>query len=119
MFLDLERLRPFVFHRIAKPVQRTDTGIAAPRENQLVGTAHADQLVIDDIGRHPHQCQMFALLPDHLVPCGMGDEMGKAFHGHPVPVMDAKGYRIPQRHHFSHLTTSRRSQFLSRMPIKT
>ena len=38
-----------------KPVQRADARIAAPGEHQLGGAAHADQLVVDEIGRHAHQ----------------------------------------------------------------
>ena len=90
MLLDRERLRPAVLDRVAQPVQRADAGIAAPGEHQLVGAAHADQLVVDQVRRHADQRQVLAALADDLVPGRERDEMGEAFHGDGVAVPDGR-----------------------------
>ena len=58
-------------------MQRADTGIPTPRENRFLGAAHADELVIDQVRRHPDQRQAFALLADNLVAGGVRDKVGE------------------------------------------
>jgi hypothetical protein len=77
-----------MLHRVAEPVQRADAGVAAPGEDQLAGAAGADELVVDEVRRHPDQGQVAAPLPDHLVPGGERDQVGETFHGHGVAVTD-------------------------------
>jgi glutaconate CoA-transferase subunit A len=48
-------------------VQRADARIAAPGEHHLVNAAHADELVVDEVRRHPDQRQALALLADDFV----------------------------------------------------
>ena len=60
-------------------MQRADAGIATPRERELRRATGADQLVVDDVGRHPHQVQVAAALADDLVTGGVRDEVGEAF----------------------------------------
>ena len=70
MLLDRQRARPAVLDGIAQAVQRADAGIAAPGEDHLLGAAHADQLVVDEVRRHADQREVAAALPDHLVAGG-------------------------------------------------
>ena len=67
VLFDLERVRPLVLDGVAKALQRADAGIAAPRERQLGDAAGTDQLVVDHVGRHPHEVQVASLLADDLV----------------------------------------------------
>ena len=90
------------FHGIAETVQRADARIAAPRENELVDAAHADELVVDQVRRHADQGQMLAALPYDLVAGGMRNKMGEAFQRHRVAVangvLDGFGQRRNMRH---------------------
>src|SRR5918995_1747110 len=45
VLLELERRRPPPLDGVTEPVQGTDTGIAAPREDELAGTTRSDELV--------------------------------------------------------------------------
>jgi hypothetical protein len=72
MFLDFKRPRPIVFHRVSQAVQRTNPRIPAPGKNQFSRATRADQLVVNDVRRHSHQCQVFSPLPDHFMPGGEG-----------------------------------------------
>ena len=78
VLLELERRRPAVLDRVAEPVQRADAGVAAPREDELARAAHPDQLVVDDVRRHPDERQVAPLLPDQLVARGVRDQMREA-----------------------------------------
>ena len=88
VLLYLQRDRPGMLHRVAEPVQRADARIAAPGEDQLAGAACADELVVDQVGRHPDQGQIPAPLPDHLVSGGERDQVRESLHGHGVPVVN-------------------------------
>ena len=102
MLLDFELVRPAVLDRVAETMQRADARIAAPGKHQLVGAAHADELVVDQVRRHADQRQVLAALADDLVAGGMGNEMGEAFHRHRVAVadggLDGFGERRNTRH---------------------
>ena len=102
VLLDLERDGPCVLNRVPEPVQGSDARIACPGEHQLAGAARPDQLVVDDVGRHPDQGQVLTPLPYHLVACGMRDQVGETLHCDGVPVVDGCGDRLGQRHDLSH-----------------
>ena len=88
VLLDLERPRPALLVGVAEAVQRADAGIAAPGEHHLLRRAHADQLIVDQVGRHAHQGQVLAALADGLVAGGVGDEVREALEGGGVAVAD-------------------------------
>ena len=60
VLFDLKGAGPSVLHRVTEPMQRTNARIAAPGEHAFRRTARTDQLVIDDVGRHPDERQAFA-----------------------------------------------------------
>ena len=65
-----------------------------PHENvSLRGAPGADQLVVDDVGRHPHQVQVAPALADDLVPGGVRDEVGEALERRRVAVVTSDGSR--------------------------
>ncbi|MCY1496187.1 hypothetical protein D9M68_301160 [compost metagenome] len=68
-------------------MQRTDAGVAAPGEGQLARAAGADQQVVDQVGRHAHQVQVFLALADQLVGGGSGNQVSEAFEGDGVAVV--------------------------------
>ena len=104
MLLDRERLRPAVLDRIAEAVQRADAGIAAPGEHDLVDAAHADELVVDQVGRHADQRQALLLLADDLVAGGMRDQVGEPLHGHGVAIADGRFHGLGKRQKTRHGT---------------
>jgi hypothetical protein len=106
VLLDLERLRPALLDRIAQAVQRADAGIAAPREHELSGAAHADQLVVDQVRRHPDQRQILPALADHLVAGRMGDQVRESLQGDSIAVLQQLGDGLPEREQLCHHATS-------------
>ena len=88
VFLDLQRVRPALLHRVAQAVQRTDTGVAAPGEHQLLRAACTDQQVVDQVGSHADQRQVFPALADQLVAGGRRDQVSEAFEGDAVAIVD-------------------------------
>ena len=78
MFVDFERSRPRILDGIAQAMQRADAGIAAPGERELARGADADQLVVEQIGRHAHEMQVPPALPDQLVAGRERDEVREA-----------------------------------------
>ena len=82
---------------VAEPVQRAHPRVATPGEDELGGAAHADQLVIDQVGRHPDEGEPPLALADDLVAGRMGDEMGEPLHGDRVAVGDGLGHRLRER----------------------
>ncbi len=87
---------------LAHPVQRADAGIAGPGEDELLRLPHADDLVIDDVGRHADQRQVLLALADHLMTGGIGDEMGEPLHRHAVAVAQVGGDGVVQGHERGH-----------------
>ena len=82
-------LRPAVL------VPRRGSGAASrrpglpPQENTSFSRrAHADQLVVDQVGRHADQRQVLAALADRLVAGGERDQVGEALEGDRVAVAD-------------------------------
>ena len=107
VLLELERRRPAVLDRVAEPVQRADAGIAAPGEDELPRAAHPDQLVVDDVGRHPDQRQVAPFLPDQLVPRGVRNQVREALERDGVAVVDELGDRIGELDDRGHSATGR------------
>ena len=91
VLLDLELV---LLHRLAEAVQRADARVAAPGEDQLARAAGADQLVVDDVRRHPHERQIALALADDLLPRGDGDQVGEALERDGVAVVDEVGDRV-------------------------
>ena len=88
MLFQLELLRPSVFDCVSQTVQRADAGIAAPGENQLADAAHADELIVNEVRRHPDQRQPLAALTDNLVARSMRDKMSETLKRDGVAVAD-------------------------------
>ena len=67
-------------------MQRAHTRIATPGEGQPVGASHADHLVVDQVRRHADEVQVAPALPDDLVPCREGNQVGEALQRHALAV---------------------------------
>jgi hypothetical protein len=90
IFLERERTRPAAFDRVAETMQRTDAGIAAPREDQTRRASCADQLIADQVGRHSYQREVAPALPDHFVRSGERDKVSESLDRHRVAVADSR-----------------------------
>ena len=102
MLLVGERIRPGILDGVAQAVQRADAGIAGPREHQLFGAAHPDQLIVDDVRRHADQRQVLAALANDLMAGGGRNEVGETLHRHNIAVADRRGDRVGKRHQLRH-----------------
>jgi len=78
MLFQLELVRPAIFNGITQAVQRTDAGIATPGKDQFGHTAHADELIVNEVRRHPDQSEPFAALPYDLVARSVRDQVREA-----------------------------------------
>ena len=87
-------------------MQRADAGIANPGEYQLVGAAHADELIVNEVGGHSDQGQVAAALADDLVPRRKRDEMGESLHGHRIAIADGRFHGRGKREETGHADTS-------------
>ena len=114
VLFELKRRRPVVLHRVAQAMQRADAGVAAPREDEFFRAAHADQLVVDQIGRHADQRQPLPSLADRLMPGSEGDQMRKPLHGDAVAVVEVAADRIGEGHEFGHQSSVKRRRTRSR-----
>ena len=94
VFFEFQRLRPAVLDGVAQPVQRTYAGIAAPREDEFARAPHADELVVDQVGRHTDQRKAAPALPDDLMAGGEGDQVREPFQGHGVAVVHVLRDRV-------------------------
>jgi len=104
VLLELQRDRPPVLHRVAEPVQRPDTRVAAPGEDQLARAARADELVVDQVGCHPDQRQVAPLLADQLVAGGERYQVRETLHRHRVAVMHGAPHGLGERDDVRHKT---------------
>ncbi|MDT4842420.1 hypothetical protein FQZ97_763220 [compost metagenome] len=102
VFVDLQGVRPLFLYRVAQAVQRAHAGVATPGEGQLAGAARADQQVIDQVGGHAHQVQVFLALADDLVGGGSGNQVGEALEGYFVAIVDEAFDGFAERKDFSH-----------------
>ena len=103
VLLDLERARPAVLDRVPEPVQRAHPGIAAPGEDQLAHAARADQLVVNQVRRHPDHGEVPASLPYHLVPGRERDQVGEPLHRDDVAVVYRPPYSLRERDDLRHI----------------
>ena len=69
----------------------------------MAGAPGADQLVVDDVGRHPHQREIPAALPDDLVAGRERNEVGEAFQRHGIAVTDGVGNGFGKGRNTRHL----------------
>jgi hypothetical protein len=106
VFLYLKRTGPAVLHGVAEAVQGANTGVPTPGEDQFLGAAHPDHLVVDEVRGHPDQGQVPPLLADDLVASGGRNEVREAFEGDRVAVVDQFGYCLAQGRHFAQLLAS-------------
>src|SRR3954452_6822225 len=94
VLLDLQRPGPAVLDRVAQPVQRPDARIASPREDELARAAHADHLVIDQVGGHTYKGELTPALPDDLVAGREWYQVGKALQRQGHTVLHVGTYRV-------------------------
>src|SRR5262249_27676805 len=97
VLLEIEWLGPAMLDRVAEAVERADSGVAAPGEDETAGAAHADQLVVDHVRSHPHERQLAALLTDQLVTGRVRDQVREAFEGDGVTVAHELVHRVAER----------------------
>src|SRR5438445_6345834 len=102
MLLDCNRYRPASLVGISETVKRAHAGIADPGEDELIGTTHADELIVDEVGRHPDESEMAPSLANDLVPGREGNEMGKPFHGDCVAVAQGRFHRFGETEETRH-----------------
>ena len=78
---------------VAEPVQEPTPGLP-PHEKTSFRAQPIDQLVVDDVGRHPDEGQVAALLPDQLVARRMRDQVRESLERDDVAVSNevANGY---------------------------
>jgi hypothetical protein len=106
MLLDRNRARPAALVGVAEAVQRADAGIADPGEDELVGAAHADELIVDEVGRHPDQGEVPAALADDLVSRRERNEMGEPLHRHRIAIADGGFHGFGEGQDAGHADTS-------------
>ena len=63
-------------------------GLPPQEKTSLRAAPIADHLIVEDVGRHPDQRQIAALLTNHLVPGREWDEVRESFHRHHVAILD-------------------------------
>jgi len=102
MLFDLERLRPALLDGIPEAMQRADARVASPGENQLLRAAGANQLVVEEIRRHPNQRQVADALTDDLVARRERNEMREALECDPMPRPDHLPDGVCEGHHDGH-----------------
>ena len=77
-------------------------GLPPQREHELPRAAHPDQLVVDDVGRHPHERQVAPPLPDQLVAGGVRDQVREALERDGVSVVHELAHRFGERDGLGH-----------------
>ena len=90
VLVDFEWAGPGVLDGISKAMQRSDAGIAAPREHQLGCASHADHLVKEEIRRETDEDEIRQALSDDFVTGRKRNQMGEPLHGDAVTVMDER-----------------------------
>ena len=78
VLLELERRGPAALDRVPEAVEAADARVASPREDEPPRAAHADQLVVDQVGCHPHEREIPPPLPDDLVPGRKRNKVGES-----------------------------------------
>src|SRR5438105_4550426 len=89
-----------LFDGTTQAMQWANTGVAQVAEHHLARYACRDHLIVDQVRRHPNQCQVAAVLTYDLMASGKTDEGSKAFNSNRHAVMDILGDRLFQRESF-------------------
>jgi hypothetical protein len=95
-----------VLDRVAQPVKRADAGVASPRERELARAAGADQLVVDDVRRHPDEREVAPALTDQLVAGRVRNQVREAFERDDVAVAHELRDRLAQGNELGHSVPS-------------
>src|SRR5947209_5728156 len=106
VLLQLQGVRPTVLDRVAQAVKHAYTRVAAPGEHEPTCATHADELVVNKIGRHAYEAQVALVLADDLVTGGEGDQMGEALHSDGGTIVDVLGNGFVQRKKSGHFPCS-------------
>ncbi len=69
-------------------MQRTDARIATPGKRQRAGTTSANQLIVDQVWRHPDQMQIVFFLAQNFVPGSKRNQMSETFQRHALTIVD-------------------------------
>ena len=77
-------------------MKRAYARIAGPGEDQAGSAAHADHLIVDEVGRHADKGETAAALADKFVARGKGDQVSESLKRNGVAVVDKSGDRFPQ-----------------------
>src|SRR5580765_2197265 len=104
---------------VADAVQRSNTRIARPREDQLAHAAHADELIVDQIWRHANEREFLSLLADDFMAGGIRDEMSKPFEGEGAAVADVCGDGVGEGEEFACHVVYWRKNAVSPFPCST
>ncbi len=96
VLFQLQRLRPALLDSVSQSMERAHSGIASPGKDQLAGTAHTDELVVNQVGSHTYQRQVAPALPDDLVPGRERNQVSEALHGHRITVSHILCDRVGQ-----------------------
>jgi hypothetical protein len=81
-----------------------------PPQEKISLRAQPDQLVVDHVGRHPHEGEVAPALPDHLVARRVRDQVGEALERDGLPVADELGDRFGEGHDLCHQRALRVTQ---------
>jgi len=98
----LNGARVAVFDGVAHAAEQADAGIAGIGEDHLLREAHADHLVVDDVGRHAQQSEVADALADGFVRGSVGDQVGEAFERDDVAGFEVTRDRVAEGQEFSH-----------------
>jgi hypothetical protein len=113
VFFNLERARPVVLLSIPEPMKQTEAWIAGLGKDELLGAAHPDHLVVDNIGAHADEREIPALLPNDFVARGERDQMTESFERHTIAIMDEFGDCVSETCHFTHTAVE-----ANRLPVR-
>jgi hypothetical protein len=86
--VDFQWPRPVILNRIAQSMERTDTGIATPGKREGARTTSANQLIVNQVRRHPDQMQIALFLAQDLVPSSERNQMSEAFQRDALAIVD-------------------------------
>ena len=106
MLFKLDWAWPAMLYCITQAMERTNTRVTAPGEDQFAHTAHPNQLIVDQVWCHADQGQITATLTNDFVAGSKGDEVGKPLHRYGHPILDRGGYCLSEREKPGHQTTS-------------
>ncbi len=106
VFLDLDRARKAVLDGVAHAAQQADAGIAGIGEDHFLREAHADHLVVDDVGRHADQASGREIPGGSPHAPRRRDQMGEALEGDDVAIIQVLGNGLFERQEFDHRKNS-------------